>query len=387
MSPYEPNDVSRYSVPRWAVVPSLSGTCSGGWADLGSGRCRTGPLPPRDHPVTPQLAPPLAQRAAALIAALGLGQAKDVIAVQPLTGGVASDIARVDLPGRSYCVKFALSKLRVAADWYAPIHRSRAEYAWLSVADAVVPGSVPRLFGYADDLQGFAMEYIAPATARLWKADLLAGQADPALAARLGLVLGRIHAHAATPGFDAARFRNGADFHALRVEPYLLFTARAHPGVAARLTALAAGLDRAAVTLVHGDVSPKNILIRAAGPVLLDAECASMGDPAFDLAFCLNHLALKSIHLPPARADMLVTAASLWHGYAPAIMWEPASAVEARVAALVPALMLARVDGKSPVEYLTPAAQAEVRAIALHLLARPVATIADLLAALDQGAG
>lgn len=328
---------------------------------------------------------PLATRCAALIVALGLGREQDVLAVEPLTGGVASDIARVDLPGRSYCVKFALARLRVAADWFAPVHRSRAEYAWLTVAGALVPDAVPRLFGYDAALQGFAMAYIPASEARQWKADLLAGQGDTALAARLGAALGRIHGHGATPGFDRAPFRNAADFHALRVEPYLLFTARSHPAVADRLLALAAGLDAAATTLIHGDVSPKNILIRAGGPILLDAECATMGDPAFDLAFCLNHLILKSVHLPRARPALLATAAALWDGYAPAIGWEPARDVAARVAALVPALMLARVDGKSPVDYLSPAAQAQVRALALPLLARPADRIAGLLAAMDKG--
>ena len=322
-------------------------------------------------------------RAIALVEALGLGRAAEVTEVLPLTGGVASDIARVSVAGRMVAVKFALGRLRVAEEWLAPTHRSRAEYAWLGVAGQVAPGAVPGLFGYDTALSGFAMEYLGGEGVVQWKAALLAGGEAGPVAGAVADVLGRIHAAGAHPGFDAGPFRNTADFHALRVEPYLLFTATRHPGVAARLRALAEALDRAETTLVHGDVSPKNILVRAGQPVLLDAECATMGDPAFDVAFCLNHLMLKSVHLPQSRAELRRAALAFWRAYAARVDWEPASAVEARVAALLPALMLARVDGKSPVEYLTAEGQAEVRAQALALLARPADDLAALVARME----
>jgi aminoglycoside phosphotransferase (APT) family kinase protein len=321
-------------------------------------------------------------RAVALVEALGLGRAAEVTAVVPLTGGVASDIARVDVGGRSYAVKFALGRLRVAAEWLAPVHRSRAEYAWLEVAGQVAPEAVPVLHGYDAGLGGFAMEYLG--AARQWKAALLAGAAAGPVAAAVADVLGRIHAAGAQPGFDRTLFGNATDFHALRVEPYLLYTAGRHPGVAGRLRALADGLDRAAVTLVHGDVSPKNILVRDGGPVLLDAECATMGDPAFDVAFCLNHLVLKSVHLPGSREELRRAALGFWAAYAGHVDWEDAGGLEARVAGLLPALMLARVDGKSPVEYLSSAGQAVVRAVALGLLEAPVAGLGDVMGRMER---
>jgi aminoglycoside phosphotransferase (APT) family kinase protein len=328
----------------------------------------------------------LPDRVAALLGDLGLappGAAPEVI---PLTGGVSSDIARVALGNRTLCVKFALPRLRVAADWRAPVGRSRAEYAWLRAAGEVAPGAVPRVLGYSDRLLGFAMEYLGDPDTRLWKAELLAGRVAPTDGARVGEIVGRIHRAGAAPDFDRAPFGNAADFHALRVEPYLLATARVHPDLAPRLTALAHGLDdagsRPGATLVHGDVSPKNILIRPTGPVILDAECATMGDAAFDLAFCLNHLALKSIHLPAARPALADTAARLWAAYRPHVDWEDPAALEARIAALLPALMLARVDGKSPVEYLSPAAQQTVRAIARAMIVDPPGTTGDLFARL-----
>lgn len=326
----------------------------------------------------------LKKRCTDLIEVLGLGRASDVSEVTPLTGGVASDIARVVVGGKSYCVKFALEKLRVAADWHAPVHRSSAEYAWLSVAGRVAPGAAPELHGFSEARHGFAMGFVTGSDVRLWKTSLLNGDQVRDEAARVADVLGRVHAAGAATDFDHSAFNNSADFHAIRVEPYLLFTAQRHPAVAPRLLRLAASLDAARTTLVHGDVSPKNILFRGDQPILLDAECASMGDPCFDVAFCLNHLILKSIHLANSRARLLGSVLEFWQAYAPHVGWEDPAALEARTAALVPALMLARIDGKSPVEYLSEPNRALVRAKALGLLEYPEVRLLDIVSRLTE---
>lgn len=325
----------------------------------------------------------LAKRCTDLIVALGLGRPSDVSEVTPLSGGVASDIARVVVGGQSYCVKFALEKLRVAADWHAPVHRSRAEYAWLEVAGRMSPGSAPELHGFSEAEHGFAMTFVTGSDVRLWKAMLLEGQPVGDEAARVARVLGQVHAAGATADFDRRPFDNAADFHAIRVEPYLLFTAQHHPSVAPRLIRLAASLDAARVTLVHGDVSPKNILFRGDQPIILDAECAGMGDPCFDVSFCLNHLILKSVHLPQSRARLRASVLEFWQGYAPHVLWEDPAALETRTAALLPALMLARIDGKSPVEYLTEPERLWVRQRALDLLQHPVDRLDDLISELS----
>ncbi len=326
-----------------------------------------------------------ADRCRSLIVDLRLAARHDVVSVRPLTGGVASDIGVINLGHRQVCVKFALEKLKVAADWRAPVHRNRAEYEWLRFAGSVAPANIPALFGWSQAENGFVMEYLAGPDVVLWKAALLAGTPQPGAAARVADLLGRIHQASTRPGFDAAPFRNRDDFRALRLEPYLSFTASSHPSVAARLTLLAEQLYQDQRTLVHGDVSPKNILLRGGQPILLDAECATMGDPAFDLAFCLNHLVLKALHLPAQRTTLLADVGAFWASYRPQISWEPAGDLERRVTALLPALMLARIDGKSPVEYLAPAERDQVRALSLALLCGTVNGLGQLAAQVQAG--
>jgi aminoglycoside phosphotransferase (APT) family kinase protein len=302
--------------------------------------------------------------------------------VTPLTGGVSSDISRVDARGATFCVKRALAKLKVAADWRAPVARNHSEAEWLRVAGAIVPDAVPRLLAEDADAGLFAMEWLPPERYPVWKSELRDGRIDTAFAAAVGDCIARIHAATARRDDMAARFANDAIFHPIRLEPYLLATAARHPRCAAALEALVATTANTRLALVHGDVSPKNILAGPRGPVFLDAECAWYGDPAFDLAFCLNHLLLKGVWRPQWRGAYLACFAALARAYLARVDWEPAASLEARTAALLPGLLLARVDGKSPVEYITTDAERDfVRGVAVPLLLTPPETLPDIAAA------
>jgi aminoglycoside phosphotransferase (APT) family kinase protein len=300
---------------------------------------------------------------------LGLGLAapeEDVVAI-PLAGGVSSGIYRVDLRSGRYCVKQALPRLKVAKEWNVPVERVFHEIAWLRAAHRIAPGQVPRVLGTDEASKSFVMEYLGE-DHRNWKAGLLAGRVDPAVAEAAGDLLGRIHAATADDAALARAFATDANFHAIRLEPYLVETARVHPALAPRLQALVARTAATRRVLVHGDVSPKNILLGPDGPVLLDAECAWFGDPAFDVAFCLNHFLLKAAHLPAHRAPLLNAFGAFAAAYFRHAHWEAADALQARIATLLPGLTLARVDGKSPVEYLDEATRGEVRRVAIALL-------------------
>jgi hypothetical protein len=166
------------------------------------------------------------------------------------------------------------------------------------------------------------------------------------------------------------------------LEPYLVASARAHPDRAAALESLVEVTAGTRRTLVHGDVSPKNILVGPRGPIFLDAECAWYGDPAFDLAFCLNHLLLKCLWTPGAAPGFLQCFELLATAYLAGVSFEPGAALEARAARLLPGLLLARVDGKSPVEYLSAEADRDrVRRVARALLADPADRLDQVRAA------
>ena len=314
-----------------------------------------------------------------LISELRLGAKADVKSVHPLTGGVSSDIARVALDSRQICVKFALPKLKVAADWHAPVHRNAAEYRWLQYAGDILPSGSVQLLGRSKKLHGFAMEFISGDDVYLWKSALLADAPDHGEAAAVGDMLGRVHAASSSTVFDTSPFHNRDDFRTLRIEPYLSFTAAQHPELATPLNALADRLYQSGRVLLHGDVSPKNILFRTSGPVMLDAECATMGDASFDPAFCMSHLVLKAALLPNTGARLLANAAELWRAYSTHINWEPAELLQARICSLLPALMLARIDGKSPVEYLDEDSRSFVRKLAIHLILGPVSKLDQVL--------
>jgi len=269
-------------------------------------------------------AKPISERCRLLLLEVGYLSENERIHVQPLTGGIASDIALVTTEQRQVCVKFALPKLKVDADWFAPVHRNAAEYAWLQFANSVAPESAVQLIGRSEQLHGTA--------------------------------------------FDDKPFQNKQDFHALRIEPYLIHTASKHSDVEHLITEVAEQTHARQDVLIHGDVSPKNIIFKSGKPHILDAECATMGDAAFDPAFCINHLVLKAIHLPNFREPYLQQAQLLWRAYRSFITWEPVDSIEQRICVLLPMLMLARVDGKSPVEYLSSSAAVQTRQLTMSLI-------------------
>jgi fructosamine-3-kinase len=301
---------------------------------------------------------------------------------EPLTGGVSSDIWRIDLPGGPICIKRALPKLRVSAEWRAPVRRNLFEARWMRIASQAVPHATPTLLGQDEATGLLAMEYLPAERYPLWKARLRDGIVDIDFAASVGRTLGRIHAATAAQPSIAMDFPTDEIFFDIRLEPYLVHTARAHPDLLDRMQSLVETTQRNKHALVHGDISPKNILCGPRGPVFLDAECAWWGDPAFDLAFCLNHLMLKCLWVPTVRDALLAAFDAMTAAYLPLAAWEPVTALEARAAHLLPALFLARVDGKSPVEYITSKAQRRsVRAVSRRLLADPPDRLADVVKA------
>jgi len=303
----------------------------------------------------------------------GLGLVPDGAAVvgAPLEGGVSSDIWHVTIGQRDVCVKRALARLKVAKDWRVPETRHASEARWLAEVARIAPGHVPAILGHDETAGIIVMEFLKPGDFPVWKSLLRRCEVSPETISQVAGVLVRIHANTARRPELESMYDNDL-FHELRLAPYFLALIDAHPDMEAVLREIVASVGRNRKAMTHGDFSPKNILIGPDGPVVLDAECAGWSDPAFDLAFCLNHLLLKAVWTSSAAPALHEGFTGFVRSYLSGVDWEAPSALEIRAARLLSAMLLARIDGKSPVEYITTDADRDlVRSFARRLLAQP----------------
>jgi 5-methylthioribose kinase len=232
---------------------------------------------------------------------------------------------------------------------------------------------VPRVLDYDPDRFILAMS-CAPAGARAWKDDLLAGILEPAVAEAAGSVLCRVRDVVAPTGREAFALDDPEMLGPLRLDPYYRPAAAANPDVADQVLAAGDRLARTRDTLVLGDYVPKNILVAPDGRLtIIDFEVAHYGDPAYDTASCLNHLLLKAHAFPERRRSLTELARVFWRAYA--TTGGPAD--DAGTLLQLGALQLARVDGLSPVEYLDDSSRTTARAFAHSVLKRRVATVED----------
>lgn len=294
----------------------------------------------------------------------------------PLVGGVSCEIYLVEDGEARFVVKRALAKLRVKADWFADVNRNRYEREFIRYVARFLPAAVPALREGGTSGNYFAMEYLG-VEFRNWKQLMLDGQADAEFARQAGVLLAEIHRHSAGDAEAARSFDTTPNFFQLRIEPYLLATGAKHAALRSLFEAEAERLGATRECLVHGDFSPKNILVTSERMVLLDCEVAWYGDPAFDLAFMLNHFFLKALLHAPRDTGMRRMIVSFWSAYQGL---RPTPELDARTSQLLLMLLLARVDGKSPVEYLGPVRQDFVRRFAQRELPSgptSVAAVAD----------
>ncbi len=299
------------------------------------------------------------------------------IRVRELTGGVSNVVLRVDVTGRTpFVIKQCRERLRVAMEWHARLERIWAEQAALELLGSILPAGTIPLIEFEDRPNYLFAMTCAPNDSVTWKAQLMAGHIKAGVAEQLGFALALIHAKA--PGQPSLRgiLSDTSLFDELRVDPYYRTIARAHADLAPQVNALIAEMNRPEDerTLVLGDFSPKNILVHRQGLILLDFECAHAGDPAFDLGFFLTHLLLKTIRAAPHDPGLATRLAGLASTFLEIYLNRRRIDSSARAALIrrairhTAACCLARVDGKSPVEYLDEKGQATARAFARKVL-------------------
>jgi 5-methylthioribose kinase len=309
---------------------------------------------------------------------LDLGQP---VSFSRLFGGVSNRTVRVMWADGHGCVlKQALRKLRVSVDWFSSPERIQVEAEALRWLNRLAPPGTTPSFAFEDKANYLlAMEAI-PEDHENWKSVLLSGRINPDHFEQFGTLLGTIHSQSARSELDLAHvFAETAHFESLRLEPYYLYAAEQTPSAADFLNALARETLRHKLSLVHGDFSPKNTLVYRGKLVLLDYEVVHFGDPAFDVGFALTHFLSKAHHLRRERKDLAHCADLFWRVYfkkVAALGWD---ALEPRTARHTLGCLLARVAGKSPLEYLTPLERARQQDVVLRLIANPPASVGDLI--------
>jgi 5-methylthioribose kinase len=278
--------------------------------------------------------------------------------VVELSGGVSCAVFAIRGEGRRVVLKQALPRFRVAQEWLVSPERAVTEAQALGLMARLAPASVPPLLDVDSEICALVVEE-APEGWRSWKSLLLEGDADPTVAARLGELLAVLHG-----GTTDAEIGSAESFEAQRIDPYLRTSQQRHPELAPAIGGYIERLLAMRQCVVHGDYSPKNILAGDAGVWVIDWEVAHRGDPAFDVAFMLNHLLLKTIRRRDARVGYEACGEAFVDAYGRDLDTP-------YVLGLVGCLMLARVDGKSPAEYLTDNGRECARAAGISMLTDP----------------
>jgi len=296
-----------------------------------------------------------------------------------LAGGVSSLVAVVDDRDEQWVVKSPLNRLAVDQEWTVDRARGANEAAALAnLQGHLGPADTPRLRFFDAEQTIIGLEYIAgpPPT---YKEELLEGRADPDTIESLGSATAYLHRHTFPPSLAGVGPRSL--FDDLRLDPYYRFAARQRPELGPALTAL---IDETLSTPdqgpVHGDLTPKNVLVRAGRPVIVDWEVAHVGDMAFDLATMTAHLFAKALRTAPVGgAEPLLDSVRLFS----AAYDGPVD--RARTLRHTGAVLVARLYGKSPVDYLDdPAARWRAHRVGVAAL---LGTVTDLDSLLDLALG
>ena len=303
--------------------------------------------------------------------------------VRVLAGGVSNRTVLVERPeaGGAWVVKQALPKLRVAVDWFSHperIHREALGLRWLEAL--APPGTITPLVFEDRDNYLLAMEAV-PEPHENWKTMLLGRRLEKDHVEQFGRLLGTVHRR----GYERREeteptFWDRSFFESLRLEPYYGYTAEQVPDAADFLRALVEETRARRDTLVHGDYSPKNILVREGRLVLLDHEVIHFGEPAFDLGFSLTHFLSKAHHLRDMREDFADAARFYWATYREVVEELPwAVDIEQRAVRHTLGCLLGRVAGRSPLEYLDERERSRQRETVLALLSYRPGSVAGLV--------
>lgn len=281
---------------------------------------------------------------------IGLSSKNEIHSWESISPGRSSSLWKVTTDRGFFVLKQPLEELRVEDKWHISLHRSKNEYNYLKELSNVDFEYTPRVINYSQK-NYFIMEHIDSSYPN-WKAKLLNGNIKPADAFRAGDVLGKLHTFFLKRPHLFPIFNDKDLFHQARISPYWITLLPKYPELEDHIRKTIDTTLKKKITVIHGDVSPKNFLVLKDKVILLDAECAFWGDPAYDLAFLLTHLFLKSCVVPGYSSYLLSMIREPLMAYFPYISWESYKDFLERVQHYLLMLLLARLDGKASVDYV-----------------------------------
>ena len=286
----------------------------------------------------------------------GIITAKDQAEVEVLTGGVSNVVLAITTAEKKLVLKQALAELKVAEKWEADQRRAIVEANAIALFHKLSPDQVPNLVFLDPDRFILILDRV-PVGSTVWKTDLLDGVINPDVAAVLGTTLASWHNFGEKDKEARLQFMEDSLFEQLRVDPFYRFVAAKNENLKPVISKLIGELEGDKTTIVHGDFSPKNIMVGMDEQVyILDFEVTHVGNPVFDLAFLLAHLLCKLFRTNESLEEkMLIASAQRFIS-----AYEEIRSISNSLPLHTALIALARVEGKSPVNYLDESKQAQL---------------------------
>ena len=278
--------------------------------------------------------------------------ATDKAEVEVLTGGVSNVVLAITTADQKLVLKQALAELAVSEKWLADQRRAIVEADAIKLFNQLSPAQVPKLIFLDPERFILVLERV-PVGSTVWKSDLLAGIINPDVGAGLGKTLATWHNYGEVTASARIKFMEDTLFEQLRIDPFYRFVAAKNPQI---------------------EVSMDDQIY------ILDFEVTHVGNPVFDLAFLIAHLLCKFFRTEDRLQAKLLsnTANTFTAEYAQLRSISPTVAKHAALIAL------ARVEGKSPVNYLNQVQQKKIQSFTKAVLADnaklPVANLFEMSA-------
>lgn len=300
------------------------------------------------------------------------------------SGGVSGATALIKDGNVEFLVKQAYEKLKVKESWECDQKRIKIEYDALAVYKQIVPEAVPTPLSFDEENYIMIREAVSEDW-KMWKSDLLDGILKIEVAEKAIDALSKIHNSTSSMTELRDKFGDGKIFYDLRADAYILHLTKKYPQLKQIAEKVVAMLMESGICLIHGDYSPKNILVKGSDICILDLEVAYYGNPCFDLAFFANHLLLKAVLNKKISSDYLEMMKYMMDRYFSKLSFMEPKLLEKQTVHTLGLLFLARVDGKSPVEYLTSEQDKNlVRNTAMRIIEEEMDTVEQVIACLKN---